>query len=596
MNQYKQIRGEVDLQSEEQLAQLLGAAYTVSEASTQLRGRVANLATQHEARTKQRSLRRKRIRTGLGLAGATAMLLLIAIAWPKLVAAQVMRHMEAAVNDVKSAHVVSWQIAPDGSRSKQGELWYQNGQWRIVDEQRHRIQIFTNGKLWTYEPQADKVTVISSKGPFAYTPSGFSVASMMSDYTRWGWKDKFGLLNDTIIDGRKVHQVSIESSNPLETSRVLMLVDVASDLPLRHEITVRAADGRELKGVSDYTFNSQLEAQLFDPKFPASARIFDQDKGKAAWQQKLARGIEARQVGGRTIVMRDIQVNADGHVFLLYTAGRKYLGRDLAESEAKQLYEGQDWSVDIADALGTKYTKAGETFQPVSEGDYRMPSPPPNGYVFKGERLEGEWYIPLVPQHSWQPRSFTVTFHVSPVKLQGKLWKTAVKNFSQTAVFKVKVSRPASTSIPDYMPYMSMGPQSELDVLSAAARARAYYNHYMTNNPRQAVEQYMEFRRLTAAKARQYGYPITEDWHLTLDIAGALAEVGRKSQARAEIERAIQAPNSENHQWNRWVEVAGAYQKLNDKVQAQAMWNKAIEQCDDPQQQQWLRKQLDSMQ
>lgn len=564
-----------------QLQMLLSEAYPARELSTRLRQRITDRAAQHELRTLRRARRRRSLRTGIGLAGAVLALVMLIVEWPTLVAAQALRRMAAAVTDVRSAHFVAWRIADDGTRTKESETWYQNGQWRIEQRHPNRTQVFTAGRLWSYEPEAAKVTVRRREGPFSYNPSGFTLSSMMSDYTRWGWTDKISMLDNTMVHGRSARQVSLEHNNGMEMDRSLLLVDAATDLPLRCDTTVRSNDGRGLRVVTEFDFNGPLMAALFEPRFPRSAHVFDSDRGQEEWRQKLAKGIARQRVGDRSIVIRDLQVNAEGNVFLLFTAG-KYLSDEF----------NSDWRVSIQDDRGTTYQRPNAFFLPTMS----RPHPGlPNGYVFGKERLEGDWWTPIEPQRPWQPRRFTVIYHVNSRNVHGSLPEQRTLDYAVTASFTIPVQRPACSVVPDYMPYMATGLYPEIDVLRANARARAYYYHICANQPRQALPYYQEVRRLNAELAHSYGYSSSEDWHLTLDIADALGHSGRKAEARAEIERTINAPTGARDEWTRWSEIAGVYKNLGFKAEARAMYDRAITECPYPQQQEWMRKRRDEL-
>ena len=94
-------------------------------------------------------------------------------------------------------------------------------------------------------------------------------------------------------------------------------------------------------------------------------------------------------MGDRTVVIRDLQVNAEGDVFLLYTAG------------AVPGDGWRDWSVELTDESGRRY-QPGEAFQPFWRDGSRRGG---KGYVFDGQKLEGNWWVPVVPQSSVEATS-----------------------------------------------------------------------------------------------------------------------------------------------------------------------------------------------
>src|SRR5438270_138746 len=112
---------------EQRLQALLTAAYPASEPSDTLRQRIAGLAAQHEMRSAPRFPARRVARRwipwriAMGLAAAAVLVLLCTTLAPTITAAQILRRAEAAIRDVRSAHMIHWGVAPDGSRVKDGE-------------------------------------------------------------------------------------------------------------------------------------------------------------------------------------------------------------------------------------------------------------------------------------------------------------------------------------------------------------------------------------------------------------------------------------------------------------------------------------------
>lgn len=511
---------------EERLRATLAATYPALEPSEALRRRVAGLAAQQEALAPRRTVdgaslgrRWTPLRLGLGLALATALIAAVVGRAPTMTATQLLQRAEAAVTQVRSAHFVRWRVALDGSRTKAGETWYQGGRWRL--ESPNEIQVYADGNLWAYEPRSNRVSLYRKKeGPFGFNPSGFSLAAMVRDYARWGWKDKIRLLDDTTIDGQPAHRVVIERAG--EPERTLLLVDAATDLPVRGEQQLHTAGQWVTQVILEQRYDEPLPAPLFVPEFPKSARLLDVDAGRQLWERRLAKGIARRRVGDRTVVIRDLQVNAAGDVFLLYTAGSRTGDR------------WQDWSIDLKDERGTRYLP-GEAFQPYVEGG---PETGWHGFVFQGAKLEGGWWVPVAPQSSWKPRRFTLTFHVQPIAHHGKD-PVPDENFSASSSFILIVERHAAPLLPDYMPYMATGGLQPSDLMRSRAMARAQYYRYQGRDLPRALAFYREILRLRDERAREISEPILDPdtWVL---VAEVLREMGRKQEALEALDRASQ--------------------------------------------------------
>jgi len=173
-------------QREENLRRLIRAAVPQAEVPESLRERVRALEAAPSAPARSHA---RRFLPGRPLGWTLAAAAVVAaiagpILRPRWVAAQALRRMEAAVTDARSSHQVFWRISRDGQRVKASETWYQGGRWRFTDVERGQISMFADGKLWSYDPRTQRITVRRTSGPFGYNPSGFSLSAMRRDYAR----------------------------------------------------------------------------------------------------------------------------------------------------------------------------------------------------------------------------------------------------------------------------------------------------------------------------------------------------------------------------------------------------------------------------
>jgi outer membrane lipoprotein-sorting protein len=441
MNTQEQDRQDTRLRSS------LTAAYLSTEPSDAFRHRVREEAARRGEIALRRIQRQGRVRLSLTFAGVAMLTVLAAISWPTLVAAQTLYRMESVMNDARSAHSTLWNVDRDGTRMKFNEMWYQAGMWRMEKSDPQEVQIFSDGKLWAYDPTAQEVRVQSRPGPFAYNSSGFSLSAYMHDIARWGWHDKIRLDGETVVNGRSVRRVIIDR----DVERVLLLVDAQTDLPFSFEVQRKTDLGTEVGMVGTIEYNTPLAPSLFVPDFPKTARVIDLDHGKRDWQQRLAAGVASRRVADRTIIVRDLQVNEQGDVFLLYTA-------DKFPDDIK------DWNVSISDEHGTRYLPHQDMFQPFTQfASADGPTRPGmwQGYMFGGVKLEGNWWTPAEPQTSSTSHHLILTFHVAPKNEHGgwtEMWKDGHSHplpaLSETLALTLETDRPGCVLTPDYMPYM----------------------------------------------------------------------------------------------------------------------------------------------
>lgn len=512
--------------------------------SDDLKRRVRLLAARHDEQRTRRALWRRRFRAGLALVGAATVLAAALIAAPRLRAAATLEQMARAMDNTRSAHMTTWQVSENAPPAKSGETWYQNGRWRIENKQ--NVQIYANGVLWTYEPQAALARFQrNADGPFAFNGSGFSLAATLRDFARFGWLRRMEIreLGDmTQSDGRRVRRISVrQDSEP--AGRMVLLVDTQTDLLVG--IEYQRSDGESNMGWttvqrSDIRYNEALAAGFFAPDFPPETRVLDVAAGRQQWERRLARGLARRRVGERTLVVRDVQVNAGGDVFVLYTAGAH--PDDMNDS-------GQ---VTLTDEFGTPYVRRIlDGFQPYLFGRRTNP-----GYVFGGEKLEGVWWTPKTEQtQPWKPRRLRLTFRVSPIVRHESWddWEKAKANVKpgeplplagkalldvpkQNAAFSFFVARPAATLLPEYMPYMGY-PLDGYVVQIRRATARADHFRDTERNFARALACYREAIALGEAHSRDTGQPLAQpdEWFAVYEVLRAL---GRNDEARAALERA----------------------------------------------------------
>jgi outer membrane lipoprotein-sorting protein len=381
-----------------------------------------------------------------GIAAVCALGMLAAGFWNNSAFGE-MERLENAVSDVKSAHQVWWKIGPDGARSKEAETWYQEGEWRIEtdDENRPSVQIYNGGRLYSYDKKTDKVTYWRAKGPFGFNPSGFSIKAMIGDEGRWGWKDRIERQGRGVLNGRAVEKVLVLRAN--EPDRTLISVDSRTDRPIRMETETERGGEWITSGLAEMEYDRPIPPSAFDPRgVSKTATFFNRDEGKRLWGEKLAKGIAKRRLGSRTVVLRDVQVNDDGDVFILYTAG--------SPVDPWAGFAFNVGSIGVTDNLGTRYITTDCSLSPVEFSS----SAPPKGYVFERAMLEGVWFAPLEPMKK-RARSLTITFATPKVR--------------RPAVFVFPLRSPTVSVVPEWMPYMGYGPRRDWEIAFYQAKARA---------------------------------------------------------------------------------------------------------------------------
>ena len=540
-------------EQENTLREALKSAYPASEPSDGLRRRVAALAVASAPRQARR-------RNGLRLlgAGATILLLLTLLFIPRLTAVQAYQRMTDSLRDVRSAHLITWEVLPDGTRRKSAETWYQAKQWHreLNDVDRAAggtwltsVEVCRGGKRWTYDIRRDTVTLERAALPSGMEgTTGFSIAAAIHNNAVWGLNTKVRLLGATTLGGRSAHILELVSKehfdmHTLPNMRSRVVVDNATDLPMRSESQVEK-NGRWITNfVSEMQYNAPLSSALFAPDFPKQAQFVDAITGREEWRKRLAEGVASRMAGTTSdvitypprqeffqpktrgtntptrVVVRDFQVNARGDVFLLFTANHA-VGYGYDEVNAA-----------LTDDLGTKYINPDlqkrSRFVYLATGlDRTNGSKLDGGYLFNNEMLEGMWWVPEHSQGAWKPRRFTLTVSLPFAGGGGK----------PAAVFDLPVSKPGSDNLPGYMPYMSRPLPGDW-MEEEEAQTRAYYYRHDAHDLPQALAWYRKTIDLNSAMARKFGYKPYNAYQW-FDVYQVLMEMGRMEEAKAALLRA----------------------------------------------------------
>jgi hypothetical protein len=393
----------------------------------------------------------------IGVATAVALLFTVIVVSPRWSVARAYERVEAAVKQAQRIHTVAYEWSKDGKRERKREIW-QDGESVRTEEsvfranggaQCVRIAVYTNALNWTYYPLKDRVIRQKLPQRTSYRSSGPTMTDMRWDIQRRGWGETLldlGMV--TMLDGRKARRFQIDREEPAGLVRTDFLVDPATDLPFRGEVyqKTREDDRFILRMTSDVTYNEEFAATTFRPAFPKTATWTDRDEGRQHWQDHLRRGI-ARQSGadGRNIVLRDFQVNRDGDVFLLYTAGKQFGDRFYAGNDRA----GRDWRVEVTDELGNAYVPHWNVNYPLPPSET-----PPAHWIYDGERLEGDAWTPEKRQPMpWRPRRFTITFRYTAKNLHGTD-DFGTPERTETSTFTLPVAQPTTELIPDFTAYL----------------------------------------------------------------------------------------------------------------------------------------------
>lgn len=553
----------------------LTESYPALPVSDDLRMRVKRLAAQSEAKSTPKPSRR----WAVAVACATVAVASGIALQPRIATASRLAQMNAALEGVRTAHLVRWQAKSVSDPTlEKSEAWFSGDDYRSEDSR--GTLVFHKGKRYHFDPKRNQVIVKAAKGAAQFNSSGFSVKSMAQDIARWGWKDKLETLSAT--------QVAITRDEPAGKVRILLQVDPKTNLPQSYELALLKNGAWEKFGSAEIRYNEPLDPKRFTGEFPG-ATVVDYDTARKQWREKVERVVAQGKLGERTIKIRDVRVNERGAVFVLYTCGKTYSAGDAFHRLAKgspYWLPGtpRDWEVSLRGADGTRYAPAKIQFMGTMGKERKREYLGQRPVFSDGELLQGDWFIPLSPQIK-APTSVTLRINAHPQNLHGDaLNNEQRKNWSVVGSWALQPT-PQSGFLPDYWPHlvsemMSESDEKELQRLYAERRA-GVLEEERASLP-QALEALNTELSLTAA-------PQVE---VLLQKARVLGNLGRRAEGKATLLQALQLkrPQGQFEETWYWKAVAAAWYALGDEKQGIAAGEKVIALTPIPNEAKELRK------
>jgi hypothetical protein len=252
----------------------IAAAISVSEPAAVVSTRSSGtLGFSHIAeslkRLKEKQTMNRRLALALTISAVGAVF--AAGMWHDTASAELLR-IQAAVGKARSVYAVYSVIGPAHQPSPRRQLWYQDGRWRL--EVAHQpTRIYTDGKLWRYDPAQRKASDASGSFPAIpaelqrWAASGFVFEELMQDLGRSRWQGKIHRLGPASLDGHTARQIVISDADEgPEPVRLLFWIDDQTDLPLRVEKQHEINGQWTAQVMVQFQFNQALPARLFDPE------------------------------------------------------------------------------------------------------------------------------------------------------------------------------------------------------------------------------------------------------------------------------------------------------------------------------------------
>lgn len=555
----------------------LTESYPAQRVSDDLRLRVKRLAAQHDDKASLRARSQRKRRLILSYGGAVAAVGAGLFLQPKFAAAAVLGRIEHALDGVRTFHEVAWE------QGRSTERWWKVGEVSRTETPSSTV-VIRDGKHYQWLRESNKVIVQPAKPRNSpLSRSGFTITSLIHDLRRSGWTGSLEALSDTTESGKTFQRFQVTMKSWEGAMRVVLVVDPATQLPKRYEGFVQRDGNWEPFNRIELEYNQPESPTLFSGEFPG-ARVLDLEKEKVLWQEKLEHAIAEVKLGERTIQVRDIRVNPQGAIFVLYTAGKTFKDYVWKPSGAWGTAElPRDWQLQL---VGGDYKCEDIYNRQLLTKEWSRKNLGAQPVLRSGEVLQGTWFIPTAPRPS-APKSVTVRFAAAPTNLHGPALEhegrrvmlaqeTLLPDYRQASV--TLTPTPQSDFVPDYWPTLVKMPLSddfagkELRQRFESVRSTELMCHRATLP--QALEAIQTEEALTSAP----------DHNFLIKKTQVLGLLGRRAEAEKTLQQALVAHSDQSRHFPKqyendyffWEQVCTAWYAIGDEAKAVEAREKAL--------------------
>lgn len=341
----------------------LNKAFPNQEMSEKLRMKVQSLSNAPERRASVFTSKWIAIATAACGAAAIGVLLLS----PQKAAASLAKVWQT-VDGVKSASLIF--TGKDGNPTR--AVYYREGRWRI-EEGTEIANIYEKGFAYRYARNQNVCYKAKCEQPFGIPVESFKISSLIRAQNG-GSVPLPARIDD---NGKVADAYTVESGS----EKRVFFVDPSTEMPYRCEMSYRGKDGWNLRETIRMEFDTELDPKLFQS--PESKVIVNLDAAKSAFLEKLqSTRLGAIKTRKGECVIRDVQVNTSGDVFVLYTASG--ITPNLVLDP-----------IVLDDSAGTNYLKITWQIRPFS-----LPN---------GESVRVQWFTPASNSRPIHPNSLRIS-------------------------------------------------------------------------------------------------------------------------------------------------------------------------------------------
>jgi len=522
--------------TENRFQSTLRQLYPSGEPSTELLEKMATMSQQTDGAAASRVKRQTLLwRSGISVAAAAVAIgvCLTFILTPKMTLARTLHTVYTNLLNAQGSHC-RITYSPNGKPTMVGEVWSREGKWRqdSMGNGMHLVQIRADGKFWNYIPAEHRATYQESreKTPMTSIDGEKLQAQMYQMLSDANAKN----LGTEMRDGRPLQKIAVYGpvqrfiTYRPESGRAIFWIDKSKMLPARAEQQLQEKGNWITIQTVDFDFEQPVSPAVFtipSDVRTADIRVLGEEAGRP-----FIRPIAEKQFHSRTIALRDVQVNQEGDIFVLYTDGST---RDTNK---------ESYATVVGDDRGTVYAGTAGGIEPFL---YCTDKADNRGMTIGKEAVSGICVTPVSPLvGAWKSRKITVEIHFVE-------W---IKNkcYTRTALFTVPVQHPAAKLLPTYGPTLRMlllaGGDARQFRLDRESARRAYlFNH-------------QDWPGMIASTNRAIDQGIV-DVNTYLERANAYNKLGKRAEAEAELARAREEDKNGFYQ----AQIAEAEKQLQDR-------------------------------
>ena len=462
-----------------------------------------------------------RRRAAVSLAAAAFSVAIItagAIIGPRIALANTLRAVASNLREAQGIHS-KVTFFRQGKATLSQEIWQAGDRWRMESEQNgsRSVEIHADGKFWSYDPVRRIASYQKQAQPYPLFQSFKSLRAWAQQALDNGQGESLGTVTRGGIRLQRVAVPSPVQKTPFSAptpGRTVFTIDPARMLPTLTEqqicenglwTTVAQAELDLENGISPTQFTIRDK----------NVSIYDVDALGAQAGSRFARPLAQKRFATCTITLRDVQVNRDGDLFILYTDG------STREKSRPTFIDGTQ----IRDDRKTQYTNTIGALEPYM---YIENPRGGRGMTVNGLPMQGACITPLTPALPSSPLPRRITLTISFDEQHAKKW------FHGSAQFTVPVRR-TSTLLPGYA--------ADLAILQLAGGDPKRFRLEREAGRRMYYENACDWAGMVQSTSRALQQGV-KDVYTYLHRAAAFKELGKPDQARAALAAARKADDN----------------------------------------------------